>query len=102
MLSTHRPPSPTPPPSGRTGRAGATGHAYTFFDPAEDRKNAPALVAVLKGAKQVVPEALNALCRGGYGGGGGGGGFSRGGRGGFGGGGRGGGGGYGGGGRRQW
>ena len=70
---------------GRTGRAGATGTSYTFFDPAEDRKNAPSLVAVLKGAKQAVPEALAALCygggggrassggRGGYGSGGGGG-----------------------------
>lgn len=67
---------------GRTGRAGASGVAYTFFDAAEDRKNAAPLIAVLRGAKQEVPDELAALARGSgggfggkFGGGKGGGGF---------------------------
>ncbi|GFP83103.1 dead-box ATP-dependent RNA helicase 40, partial [Phtheirospermum japonicum] len=39
---------------GRTGRAGATGIAYTFFSE-QDWKYAPDLVKVLEGANQVVP-----------------------------------------------
>jgi ATP-dependent RNA helicase DDX5/DBP2 len=64
---------------GRTGRAGSTGTSHTFFDPAEDRKNAAGLIALLQGAQQPVPDALAALARGGggkgrFGGGSGGGG----------------------------
>ncbi|KAF6175501.1 hypothetical protein GIB67_021991, partial [Kingdonia uniflora] len=39
---------------GRTGRAGATGVAYTFFCD-QDRKHASDLVKVLEGANQIVP-----------------------------------------------
>jgi len=46
---------------GRTARAGATGTAHTFFDPAADGKNAAGLVSIMRGAKQVVPEALTAI-----------------------------------------
>lgn len=42
---------------GRTGRAGKTGKAITFFTDA-DKAHAGQLVAVLKGAKQPVPEDL--------------------------------------------
>ena len=42
---------------GRTGRAGKTGKAITFFTDA-DKAHAGELVAVLKGAKQPVPEDL--------------------------------------------
>lgn len=58
---------------GRTGRAGATGRSYTFFDPAVDRKNAAELVKVLTGAKQVVNPDLAALVSSRFGGGSGGG-----------------------------
>jgi ATP-dependent RNA helicase DDX5/DBP2 len=60
---------------GRTGRAGAKGHAYTFFTPG-DRKCATQLVEVLGKADQVVPPELKAMCR--FGGGGRGGGRGRG------------------------
>lgn len=71
---------------GRTGRAGASGIAYTLFDGAgRDKKVARGLVQVLEKADQQVPEALRQLVprpagrsrfggRGGYGRGGGGGG----------------------------
>ncbi|CUS11627.1 unnamed protein product [Tuber aestivum] len=42
---------------GRTGRAGATGMAYTFFTE-HDKPHSGALVNVLKAARQPVPEAL--------------------------------------------
>ena len=86
---------------GRTGRAGALGEAITFFDPHADKRSAPELVAVMKGAQQEIPEALAALCRGSDRRGGGGFGGRGGGRGGFGGGRGGGRGGYGGG-RSKW
>ena len=43
---------------GRTGRAGATGDAYTFFEPDTDYANAAKLIALLKEAKQAVLPAL--------------------------------------------
>ena len=43
---------------GRTGRAGATGDAYTFFEPEIDYANAAKLIALLKEAKQAVLPAL--------------------------------------------
>jgi ATP-dependent RNA helicase DDX5/DBP2 len=42
---------------GRTGRAGATGTAYTFFTQ-QDGKHARELVKVLEGAGQKVPAEL--------------------------------------------
>ncbi|XP_058088877.1 DEAD-box ATP-dependent RNA helicase 14 [Magnolia sinica] len=42
---------------GRTGRAGATGLAYTFFSD-KDAKHAPDLIKVLKGVGQQVPQEL--------------------------------------------
>ncbi|XP_078439709.1 DEAD-box ATP-dependent RNA helicase 14-like [Wolffia australiana] len=52
---------------GRTGRAGATGLAYTFFCD-QDAKYAGDLIKVLEGASQRVPSELRALAtRGGYG-----------------------------------
>ena len=45
---------------GRTGRAGATGEAYTFFMPA-DGKYARELSRVLREAGQVVPPALEGM-----------------------------------------
>ncbi|KAG1663799.1 hypothetical protein FOA52_004357 [Chlamydomonas sp. UWO 241] len=53
---------------GRTGRAGATGTANTFFTDS-DAKHAGDLVKVLKEAGQVVTPELEALCRRGGGGG---------------------------------
>ncbi|TVU21612.1 hypothetical protein EJB05_31261, partial [Eragrostis curvula] len=54
---------------GRTGRAGATGSAYTFFGE-QDSKYASDLVKILEGAEQSVPSQLKELAlRGGYGGG---------------------------------
>lgn len=51
---------------GRTGRAGATGVAYTFFCD-QDSKYASELVKVLEGASQHVPsELLDMVSRGGY------------------------------------
>jgi ATP-dependent RNA helicase DDX5/DBP2 len=60
---------------GRTGRAGATGTAITFFDPAIDKAHAKELVKVMKDAGSQVPDALQAMVprAGGWGGGGGGG-----------------------------
>ncbi|KXZ44396.1 hypothetical protein GPECTOR_68g367 [Gonium pectorale] len=56
---------------GRTGRAGATGDAYTFMTP-EDAKHARDLITVMREAQQVVPPQLEQLAmRGGFGGGGG-------------------------------
>ncbi|XP_017698882.1 ATP-dependent RNA helicase-like protein DB10 isoform X2 [Phoenix dactylifera] len=53
---------------GRTGRAGATGVAYTFFCD-QDSKYAADLVKVLEGADQRVPQELRVMVsRGGYGG----------------------------------
>ncbi|XP_072984265.1 ATP-dependent RNA helicase-like protein DB10 isoform X1 [Typha latifolia] len=53
---------------GRTGRAGATGVAYTFFC-AQDSKYASDLVKVLEGACQSVPSQLrDMVSHGGYGG----------------------------------
>ncbi|KAH0461446.1 hypothetical protein IEQ34_009021 [Dendrobium chrysotoxum] len=52
---------------GRTGRAGATGVAYTFFCD-QDSKHASDLVKVLEGADQQVPSELRDMAsRGGYG-----------------------------------
>ncbi|KAK9061709.1 hypothetical protein SSX86_018892 [Deinandra increscens subsp. villosa] len=53
---------------GRTGRAGATGEAYTFFGD-NDAKYASDLVKVLEGANQRVPQELREMSsRGGFGG----------------------------------
>ncbi|XP_073292062.1 ATP-dependent RNA helicase-like protein DB10 isoform X2 [Primulina huaijiensis] len=53
---------------GRTGRAGATGVAYTFFCD-QDSKHAPELVKLLQGANQrVPPEILDMSSYGGSGG----------------------------------
>uniref|UniRef100_A0A453EBI5 RNA helicase n=1 Tax=Aegilops tauschii subsp. strangulata TaxID=200361 RepID=A0A453EBI5_AEGTS len=53
---------------GRTGRAGATGIAYTFFCD-QDSKYASDLVKILEGANQNVSPELRAMVgRGGYGG----------------------------------
>ncbi|KAK9809444.1 hypothetical protein WJX73_008058 [Symbiochloris irregularis] len=43
---------------GRTGRAGKTGLAHTFFCPASDRQRAGELINVLREAGQPVPEKL--------------------------------------------
>lgn len=52
---------------GRTGRAGATGLAYTFFGD-QDAKYASDLIKVLEGAnQQVPPEIRNMASRGGGG-----------------------------------
>nr|CAB3504421.1 unnamed protein product [Digitaria exilis] len=52
---------------GRTGRAGATGSAYTFFGD-KDSKYASDLVKILEGANQSVPPQLKEMAqRGGYG-----------------------------------
>ncbi|KAM7277668.1 hypothetical protein ACFE04_004802 [Oxalis oulophora] len=56
---------------GRTGRAGATGIAYTFFSE-QDWKYAPDLVKLLEGANQQVPPQVREIAlRGGFGGRGG-------------------------------
>jgi ATP-dependent RNA helicase DDX5/DBP2 len=55
---------------GRTGRAGATGVAITFFT-AENNKSARELVGILREAKQEIPPELAQM--GSFGGGGGGG-----------------------------
>ncbi|CAM0879821.1 unnamed protein product [Alopecurus aequalis] len=53
---------------GRTGRAGATGIAYTFFCD-QDAKYAADLVKILEGANQTVsPQLRDMVGRGGYGG----------------------------------
>ncbi|OVA16705.1 WW domain [Macleaya cordata] len=49
---------------GRTGRAGATGVAYTFFSD-QDRKYAADLVKVLEGANQQVPPEVRDMATGG-------------------------------------
>lgn len=50
---------------GRTGRAGATGEAYTFFGD-QDSKHASELVKLLEGSNQRVPvEIRNMAARGG-------------------------------------
>jgi len=51
---------------GRTGRAGATGSAYTFFT-SDKFKHASDLIGVLKEARQPVPEELEKLAGGGFG-----------------------------------
>ncbi|KAL2622302.1 hypothetical protein R1flu_002507 [Riccia fluitans] len=43
---------------GRTGRGGASGIAYTFFDDVQDAKFSKKLVKVLQGANQKVPKEL--------------------------------------------
>eukprot|EP00884_Botryococcus_braunii_P017480 jgi/Botrbrau1/4415/Bobra.0348s0007.1 len=77
---------------GRTGRAGASGEAYTFLT-GQDGKYCRELIRVLREAEQVVPPAVEQLAAsggggpirsrwgggGGYGGGGGGGGYRNGG-----------------------
>ncbi|XP_024996140.1 ATP-dependent RNA helicase-like protein DB10 isoform X2 [Cynara cardunculus var. scolymus] len=45
---------------GRTGRAGATGEAYTFFGD-QDAKHASELVKVLEGANQHVPDEIREM-----------------------------------------
>merc|ERR1719272_1758023 len=55
---------------GRTGRAGASGSAYTFFTN-DKSKCANELIHVLKEAGQPVPDELQKMGGGGYGGGGG-------------------------------
>merc|ERR1712083_354022 len=55
---------------GRTGRAGATGSSYTFFE-SKNVRMAKELIAVLREASQPVPDELDRL--GGSSGGGGGG-----------------------------
>ena len=56
---------------GRTGRAGATGTAYTFFSKDKDGKYAKGLIKILEGANQdVIPELREMAGEGGYGGGG--------------------------------
>ena len=57
---------------GRTGRAGATGVAYTFFGQ-NDGKYARELCQVVRDAGQVVPPELEQMAKFGGGGGGGGG-----------------------------
>merc|ERR1712061_444919 len=52
---------------GRTGRAGALGSSYTFFTN-DKAKHASALINVLKGARQPVPEELKKLAGSGGGG----------------------------------
>ena len=53
---------------GRTGRAGATGIAYTFFCD-QDSKYASDLVKILEGTNQTVSQQLrDMVSRGGYGG----------------------------------
>lgn len=54
---------------GRTGRAGATGTAYGYFDPSTDGKLGRDLIKILRDAKQVVPPELEEAAQ--YGGGGG-------------------------------
>ncbi|THG06320.1 hypothetical protein TEA_010860 [Camellia sinensis var. sinensis] len=52
---------------GRTGRAGATGLAYTFFGD-QDAKHASDLIKILEGADQCVPAELRDMAaRGGFG-----------------------------------
>lgn len=45
---------------GRTGRAGATGEAYTFFT-SQDSKYARELARVLREANQIVPPELESM-----------------------------------------
>jgi ATP-dependent RNA helicase DDX5/DBP2 len=53
---------------GRTGRAGATGEAFSFFAAEENGKMARELVQILADAGQQVPQDLMACHRGGGGG----------------------------------
>jgi len=48
---------------GRTGRAGKTGIAYTFFCEEDDRKSAVELVQLLKDANQIIPPFLSGLAQ---------------------------------------
>ncbi len=43
---------------GRTGRAGKSGHAHTFFSAGSDKPRAGELINVLREAGQTVPEEL--------------------------------------------
>ena len=51
---------------GRTGRAGNTGRATSFFDSGVDGGIARGLLKVLQDAGQQVPEWLGSMGRGGY------------------------------------
>ena len=51
---------------GRTGRAGATGIAYTFFGE-QDAKYASDLIKILEGANQQVPSQLRDMASRSYG-----------------------------------
>jgi len=62
---------------GRTGRAGDTGTAISFFVPATNGKLASQLVGLLRETTQVIPPELTRFGFGGGGGGGGGGGARR-------------------------
>jgi len=59
---------------GRTGRAGRTGIAYSYFSPDGNNKLAREIIEILEKAKQIVPPQLRELAQ--YGGGKGG--FSKG------------------------
>lgn len=48
---------------GRTGRAGATGTAYTFFSARNDSMAARELITILGRAEQEVPDELSALAQ---------------------------------------
>ncbi|CAN8260751.1 unnamed protein product [Cochlearia groenlandica] len=52
---------------GRTGRAGATGHAFTFFGE-QDSKHASDLIKILEGANQQVPPQIREMAKRGGGG----------------------------------
>ncbi|EOA30140.1 hypothetical protein CARUB_v10013247mg [Capsella rubella] len=52
---------------GRTGRAGATGHAFTFFGD-QDSKHASDLIKILEGANQQVPQQIREMATRGGGG----------------------------------
>lgn len=54
---------------GRTGRAGASGIAYTFFGD-NDAKYASDLIKILEGANQKVPQEIRSMASRGGGGGG--------------------------------
>lgn len=54
---------------GRTGRAGKSGIAVTFFDPRKDSKKAGKLIKVLEQSQQEVPQELRALASQHHGGG---------------------------------
>jgi ATP-dependent RNA helicase DDX5/DBP2 len=55
--------------SGRTGRAGKTGNAVSFFVPDKNARLARELIDILQRTDQVIPDAVRALSS--FGGGGG-------------------------------